>query len=217
MKLEKDNGVQIKMNEETNSLDIEVVDDLMLTQKTKVFKIALLISRTQEQDYDGQIMDYQVDLKQKSNLATFFMYDFLGSKPYKDPKTTTQQFYNLTKAFIRNIDDDILKAKYTQDLNSYIQMNNRSISARTFADDYLENSQHKDEYISFLRSKHFTIAAFIKDNSLIENKVKKISMEFTNGITILGTKGTLENKVTLSEARGGNIKAEIVSKLKSVN
>ena len=216
MKLEKDNGVQIKINEETHSIDIEVVDDLMLTNKTKVFKIALLMN-SESYDFAGQIMDYQVDLKQKNNLSTFFMSDFLGCKPYKDPKSTTQQFYNYTKAFIQTIDDDVIKTKYIQDLNSYIQRNINRLSARTFADDYFTEIEHKNNYQDYLRNKNFSMAGFIKDTSLIDNKVKTISMEFENGITLYGNKGTLEDKVKLTNVANGKLKAEIISKLNKIN
>lgn len=217
MKLEKDNGVQLKIDTETNSIDIREVEDLMLTNKTKVFKIALIVERTQEIDYDGQIMDYQIDLKQKTELTTFFMNEFLGCKPYKDPKITTQEFYKLTKSFIKTIDDEILKAKYTQDLNSYIQMNSQKLSAKTFAEDYLSTTDHKNKYKDYLRNKNFNFGSFLKDTSLISNKVRKISIEFMNGITILGAKGTLENKVKLTEVSEGKHKAEIISKIKKID
>lgn len=217
MKLERDNGVQLSMDLKTNTIDIVEVQDLMLTNKTKVFKIALLFERIDKIDFDGQIMDFQVDLKQKEELSNFFMSAFLGCKPYKDPKITTQEFYRYTKSFIKTIDDEILKAKYLQDLNSYIQINTRSLSPRTFTDNYLADTAHKNKYKDYLKEKNFSFGSFIKDTALISSKIKKISIEFMNGITILGEKGTLENKVKLTDNGKGMHKAEIISKIKNIN
>jgi len=69
-------------------------------------------------DYDGIVMDFQIDVQARNDSHTFFISDFLGCKPFKDPKTTTQEFYKHTKSFIKLIDGEIKRAKYIQDLNS---------------------------------------------------------------------------------------------------
>lgn len=217
MKLERDNGVQLKIDPSTNSIDILEVQNLMLTQKTKVFKVALLpYVPDYDVNYDGIVMDFQIDVKLRNDSHTFFIYDFLGCKAFKDPKTTTQEFYKHTKAFIKLIDDEIKRAKYTQDLNSYLQKNAQKLSPREFAEDYLSTADHRDRYKEYLRGKNFKMEAFIKDTSLISNKIEKISVEFENGITILGKKGTFENKVKITKLESGRHKAEIVSKIKKV-
>lgn len=217
MKLERDNGVQLKIDTATKSIDILEVQNLMLTQKTKVFKVALLPNVPDyEISYDGTVMDFQIDVKARNDSHTFFIADFLGCKPFKDPKTTTQEFYKHTKAFIKLIDDEIKRTKYTQDLNSYLQKNTQKLSPKEFADDYLSTAEHRDRYKEFLKSKNFKMESFIKDTSLISNKIEKISVEFENGITILGKKGTFENKVKMTKLESGKHKAEIVSKIKKV-
>lgn len=215
MKLERDNGVQINVDEKSHTIDIKEVHDLMLTSRTKIFKIALLLTRDQAQ-YDGIVMDYQIDLKVKNEITTFFINKFLGCRPYRDPKATTQEFYRLTKAYIDTVDDEIKKAKYLQDLNSYLQMTKTRLSGREFADDYLSTTKHRSEYENFLKSKNFKMDSFIKDISLINNKIERISMEFANGITILGSKGSFKNKVKLSEVENGQHKAEVVSKITKI-
>lgn len=217
MKLERDNGVQLKIDPLTSSIDILEVQNLMLTQRTKVFKIALMpCVDDYEIDYDGIVMDFQIDVKARNDSHTFFISDFLGCRPFKDPKTTTQEFYKHTKAYIKLIDDEIKRAKYTQDLNSYLQKNSQKLSPKEFAEDYLTTAEHRDRYKEFLKSKNFKMESFIKDTSLISNKIEKISVEFENGITILGKKGTFENKVKMTKADNGKHKAEIISKIKKI-
>lgn len=217
LKLEKDNGVQLEINNTTHSIDIKEIHDLMLTNRTKVFKIAALYDFEKfEIDYCGKVMDYQIDIKIKDTPTTFFIDSFLGCRPYKDPKTTTQEFYLYTKSYIKTIDDEIKRSKYLQDLNSYLQTNKQRISGREFADTYLTTAEHKDNYKEYLKGKNFKFDGFIKDTSMISNRIEKISMEFENGITILGKKGTFKDKVKLTKEQNGKTKAEIISKIKKV-
>jgi len=138
LKLEMDKGVQLTLDPKTDSYDIEEVENLMLTQKTRIYKVAMFILREDfSADYDGKTMDYQIDIKQKKNVTTWFIEKFLGCYAYEDPKITTQKFYNLTRAFIDTIEEPIEQAKYIQDLNSYVQKNVLSLSPQEFADDYL--------------------------------------------------------------------------------
>lgn len=216
MKLERDSGAQLRLNENTRTYNIEEVHDLMLTQKTKIFKIALFFDRTSfEIDYDGMLMDCQCNLKTKKEAKTFFMEDFLGCIAYDDPKIATQKFYNLTKSFIGTIDDAIIRAKYTQDLNSYLQRNQQTISPRQFAEEYFTDTAHKNSYQRFLIEKKFNFGAFMKENSLINNAIKKIIIDFENDISILGKEGSLDN-VRLIPMENGFHKAEITSKIRSI-
>ena len=190
----------------------------MLTRKTKVFKIALLFDRDSfSQDYDGHIMDFQTNIKQKKELSTYFINDFLGCRPYEDPKITTQRFYNLTCEFINFvIEDPIKQAKYHQDLNSYLQKNNSSLNPREFAEDYLSDNIEKDDYRVFLSGKNFPFEAFLRDTILIDGKIQKFVLAFQNGISIVGNKGTFEDKVKITDEGGGIHKAEIISKIKKI-
>lgn len=135
LKLERDQGAQLKLDPKTKSYNIEEVKDLMLTKKTKIYKVALFVLKSDfTVKFDGMVMDYQIDVKAKKEVITFFIQKFLGCKPFEEPKITTQKFYNYTRAYIFTIADDILKAKYLQDLNSYIQKNSSIINPKEFAD-----------------------------------------------------------------------------------
>jgi len=219
MKLERDNGLQLERNVQTNSFNIKEIKDLMLTKKTRLYKIALLVQRKDfNVDHDGMLIDFQIDIKAKKEIQTFFMRDFLGCKPYEDPKVATQKFYKCTKIFIESmIDDKATQTKYIQDLNSYIQKNQSTISSKEFADDYFTESEHKDNYKKFLQEKKVQYSkAYVKDISLIDKNIKKITVTFDNDIAIIGNKGTLDKKVQFSKLKDGRDKAEIISKIKKV-
>lgn len=218
MKLERDDGARLTMNEVTKSFDISEVKDLMLTSKTKVFKIAMLVNRDNYGiDFDGDIMDFQINIKERKELSSFFIDDFLGCLPYRDPKVTTQNFYNLTSVFIKtSIPDKIKQAKYLQDLNSYLQRNINILNPKEFSDEYLITSFEQDEYKAFLKTKDFDFKSFAKDLSLIKSKVEKFMVSFKNGISILGSKGTFENNVKLEELKNGDHQATVISQINKV-
>jgi hypothetical protein len=218
MKLERDDGARLTMNEATKSFDISEVKDLMLTSKTKVFKIAMLVNRDNYGiDFDGDIMDFQINVKERKELSSFFIDDFLGCMPYGDPKVTTQSFYNLTSMFIKtSVSDKIKQAKYLQDLNSYLQRNMLILNPKEFSDEYLTTSFEQDEYKAYLGTKDFEFKSFTKDLSLIKSKVEKFMVSFKNGISILGSKGTFENNVKLEELKNGDHQAIVVSQIQKV-
>jgi hypothetical protein len=212
-----DKGVQLTLDPKTDSYDIEEVENLMLTQKTRIYKVAMFILRDDfKSNYDGKTMDYQIDIKTKKDVTTWFIDKFLGCHAYEDPKITTQKFYNLTRSFIDTIKEPIEQAKYIQDLNSYVQKNNSSLSPQEFADDYLESTEQKSNYKKFLESKNFSFSSFFKDISQIENQVKKIMINFVNNITIIGDKGVLNDKVKLEKLDDGRTRAEIISRIRKI-
>lgn len=216
IKLERDEGAQLELDPKTNSFNIKDVQNLMLTKKTKIYKVGLFVNKAAFKiKFDGSTADLQIDPKIKKVVTTWFIEDFLGCVPLESPKTTTKKFYDYTTTYIQTVEDPIKKAKYTQDLNSYLQKNSQKISAKEFADDYMETAD-KDKYIKYLKEKNFKMSEFTKDNDYVNNKIKTITMLFENGIAIVGKKGTFDKNVKLENKKDGTTKAEVVSKVKSV-
>lgn len=218
LKLEKDNGAQLVLDQTTRTFNVAEVRDLMLTNKTKVFKVALIVDRNAFSiDYDGILMDYQINVKDKKGTNSFFL-NFMGCFPYNDPKIATKNFYTYTKEFIDSIPDVLTRTKYIQDLNSYLQMNQNTISPREFANNYLVSTEHKNQYESFLtKSKNFAFEAYTKDNTLVNSHVEKILLQFENGISIVGSNGSLEGKVKLQRDEQTDIcTATIKSRIKKI-
>lgn len=218
LKLERDNGAQLTLDPVTMSYNIAEVEDLMLTKKTKIFKVAMFIHRENfNTRFDGLIMDHQIDIREKKLVTTWFMDLFLGCKAFADPKITTQHFYNHTRTFIETLEDPLDKAKYIQDLNSYVQKNTSTLSPKEFANDYLKDSAHKNSYRNFMKSKRFSFdTSFLRDTTQIDKQTKRFAVEFENGISIIGKKGTFDKKVKLKKLKDGQHQAEVTSKIKRI-
>ena len=189
----------------------------MLTQKTKIFKVAMFVLRDNFKiKFDGLIMDYQIDIKEKKEVTTWFIDKFLGCRAFEDPKITTQHFYNYTRAYIETITEDLDRAKYIQDLNSYVQKNTLTLSPKEFAEDYLTTTEHRNNYSNYLQTKKFSFNSFPKDLSQIERQVKRITLMFDNDISIVGNKGTFDKNVKLEKLENGQTRAEVTSKIRSI-
>jgi nucleoid-associated protein YejK len=217
LKLERDKGAQLKLDTVTKTFNATEIENLMLTEKSRMYKVALLVNQSDfDVQFDGMIFDFQNKINNKKDLNTFFMSDFLGCKPFQEPRTTTKKFYELTYAFIDTIEDPITKIKYFTDLNSYLQKNQSTICPKEFAQDYFQETQHKNDYKIFLTQKEFLFESFVKDTDCINAKIKKLSIDFVNGISIVGTNGVLDDRVKLTTLDDGEHKAEIKSKIKEV-
>ncbi|HNQ69053.1 MAG TPA: nucleoid-associated protein [Bacteroidales bacterium] len=218
LKLERDNGAQLTLDPITKSYNIAEVENLMLTKKTRIFKVAMFIKREIfKTKYDGLIMDHQIDIREKKYATTWFMKLFLGCKAFEDPKITTQHFYNFSRTFIETIEDPLDRAKYIQDLNSYVQKNSPTLSPKEFANDYLKDAKHKNDYRDFLKTKSFSFdTSFLKDTTQIDKQTNKFAVEFENGISIIGKKGTFNKNVILTKLNDVQHRAEVTSKIKRI-
>ncbi|MGV3596800.1 MAG: nucleoid-associated protein [Bacteroidota bacterium] len=217
MKLDRDSGAQLKINDKTKSIDIEQVEDLMLTEKSKVFKIGVFFDRGEVNfNYDGFVADFQNNMKSKANVKSQFIEQFLGCFPFDDPSISTKKFYELTKEFIFLLPDKLSQAKYLQDLNSYVQKNITLLNPRDFAEDYLITSKERDDYKNYLAKNEFSFQSFPKNNTLISTKIKKITMVFANGISLTGDKGTFDKKVIITKTEDGH-EAKIRSRIQRVD
>src|SRR5688572_2887568 len=211
MKLERDTGAQRLPNLKTHSIDAEQVKNLMLTEKTKLYKAAFFLTKNSfKVEYDGVVMDYQLNPSSSKIFADFFVVDFLGCNVYENPRVATKNFFDITKKFILQLDDPIKKTKYTQDLFSYLQKNSTIINPREFADDYLKTAKERDDYKFLFKSNNIPFSQLKKDTYYVESKMKKISIEFENGINIIALNGEVKDNVRLEKLDNGMHKAEII-------
>ena len=222
MKLEPDSGAQMTFDDAAESIDIQEVENLMLTQRTKFFKIAMLFhSKKKRENYNGVLMDFQINIQSKIRIESFFLDDFLGCRAYKDPRTITKTFYELTRTFINGVDDAILKTKYLNDLNSYVQSNRNVLSPKVFSDEYLQKVEHKQNYKEHLERNRFPFEPFQKNIQYIQRKLNKITIEFDNDVSIIAKQGDIGKKIKLAEIKEGvnkgKHKAEIVARIKKVS
>lgn len=81
LKLEKESGVRVRQDvtgEGRRTLSMEHIRELMLTDKTKVFKAGLFFSTT-DGSVEGLVSDKQRGYLPQTEIADFFLRSFLGA------------------------------------------------------------------------------------------------------------------------------------------
>ena len=219
LKLEREEGARlhrINANGKT-TFDLRHIRDLILTEKTKLFKIALFaVDANEDYGFDGKICDNQLARVSNRDVALFFLKTFLGCKLAGDPKVDTRDFFNAVQEFINTqIDDPLIQSRYNLHILSYLSQDRAQLNPRLFAADCL-NESHRQPFIDHLRSKGITSTAIQRDVSLISKKLEKMIIDFENDVRIIASKENFEDAVSLEKLPDGRTRAEVVSKIKRI-
>lgn len=216
MKLERDEGARLKKHQREHYIDIETVRDLMLTKKTKLYKVGFHFDREEcATDFDGYVCDNQVSIESTSGIAKFFLDQFLGCELFEDPQKMTRAFFEGSKSYVLTIDDPIKRATYYEHLLSYMNRPQDAIDPREFATTHLEQVD-RQQYEDHLTRLNVGIAPFVKDNELVRGHITRMLIDFENDVSIISRNGEFGNRVRLTDAGEGLTKAEITSKIRKI-
>lgn len=217
MKLERDEGARLRKDEELHFIDIESVRDLMLTKKTRLFKVGVFFDRTAfHADFDGYVCDNQISADSAPGMAKFFLNQFLGCQLYDDTRKLTREFYEATKDFIVHVENPIRRATYYEHLLSYMNRPGGAIDPREFAVTHFEE-EDRHPYEEHLTRHNVQTTPFQKDVELVKTHITKMMIDFENDISIISRNGELGNRVSLTDEGGGITKAEIRSRIKKID
>ena len=216
LKVEREEGVRLRQQTIHNGLltfDVEHIRDLMLTQKTKLFKIVLFYQTTDL--IKGILCDKQIGYS-RNGVADFFLNDFLGCMLTEEPQILTKKFFDRTQSYINErIISPEKKGEIMGHLLSELTSHDTNLNPNEFARRYLPIDQ-RDEYLSFISDGNIAYGNFPKDVLLIAEKLKRIQYNFTSGITVYGTKDALDSKSKMQDMKDGEMKIEIIDTLKQV-
>ena len=184
-----------------STFNLEHLRDLMLTQKTKVFKVGLFVQMGNTlESIDGAVSDNQRGYYPTTEVADFFLKRFLGCKLREAPEITTKRLFQATEDFIRDvISEPEVKARYEIALLAELSSEAKTFAPRSFADRYLRVAD-RQVYISFLADVEIAPQPFDKDTDLIDTHLKRIQIDFESGIGVLGKPDT--SRVPGSGVRG---------------
>ena len=219
LKLEREEGARLEQTQREGrpTYDILHLRDLILTEKTKLFKIGLFFNEgLEELGYEGKICDNQLSFIPHREVAAFFLTSFLGCRLGGDPRVETKEFFTVSQEYFKEkIEDPIVQMKYNLHLLSYISNERGVINPRSFARANI-GTTHQQQYINHLEENGIKIADIIRDTSLIEHKINKMILEFENGIKIIGSQENFDEKVSLEAMEDGRTRAEVVSRMKNI-
>lgn len=192
MKLEREVGVHVQQRQIDGKsvLDVEVLEDLMLTDKTRVFKAGLFwLDRNV---LKGYVSDDQQAVR--DDPARFFLQRFLGCRLERSPSVVTRDFYRATEAFITKHVDESRKLDYFNALQVEMASNRGQIDPVQFARDYFEPDE-RAPFEGHLHDAGVPTAAFDKDITKLGPSVKRSRVKTSAGITISGAAQEMKDRV----------------------
>lgn len=175
MKLENEAGVRLVREHEgeERELRLELIEDLLLTEKTRVFKLAVFL-RISSDEIDAHVADRQRSYTDSNAVADFFLKDFLGCEYRLQPTIATRNFLDATQNFLNeSVDDDDERLKLAVDLISYLGTDASQIGVKDFAAKYMDAAQ-ATQYFVAMESASVPIDNFVRDIDLVRSAVSNM-------------------------------------------
>jgi 37-kD nucleoid-associated bacterial protein len=212
IKLERERGVRFAIDtvDGKHIVDLELLRNLTLTDKTKVFKTAVLLCAGGQDAtaVEGYVADDQRSTAQGRQVATFFLSAFLGCKP-KVP--AAQITYDFVKAANESFNEDVespeRKGRYQVALLSAMQSNVADIKPKSFASTHLDREDRPAFLERVRRAGIDPEVTFAKDTSRV--KVSGFRMIFDSGMVLVGDMESLDQRVKLPEKQDGQEPVEL--------
>lgn len=190
LKLQKQEGLHLERvgSTGTETYSLEHLKRLMLTNETRVFKVALFEAHgvIEVNDVYALVSDKQRFSSPEKRMADFFLKTFLGCRLRDDPAQTTSQFYVSTERYINDkVADPERRARYHRALLTELTSQTASLVPRDFARNHLDDGD-QPAFLAHLQSANIRITRFDKDISLIESRLREEEYVLASGIRIRG-------------------------------
>jgi hypothetical protein len=186
LKLEREEGAQLEESQRDGkrTYEMSVLDNLVLTDGTRLFKSALFQSAgTGAGDFDGVGCDDQRSFGSTDELAQFWLR-FMGCRLKEEPRVATKKFFEVAVRYVNDaVGDPVEKNTIYEHVVSELKSQKRSFSPRRFIEDYLP-AEHQQPFTSFLTENHVALHQFILDTSEISRRLRRRSFHTARGITV---------------------------------
>jgi hypothetical protein len=207
VKLERERGIRFAIDTVAGRhiVDLELLRNLTLTDKTKVYKTALLTRPPGNTgtDLTGYVADDQRGTAQGIQVASFFLSKFLGCKPKVPAAKTTFDFVKAANtSFNEDVSGPEKKGRYQVALLAAVQEQTAEIVPSDFARRYLD-SDDRPAFLERVREAEIEPdRPFPKDLSLV--KLSGFRMTFKSGMVLVGDVDALEKRVELPSEENSN-------------
>lgn len=214
MKLEKEEGARAASAEVDGkaTYSVEYLKDLFLTGRTRVFKVAVFVSRD-EAIWAGWISDPQ---SKGSNVADFFVETFLECRLSNDPTIATKRFHEEAERFVNDhVTDAEKKYRYETALVAELNRSDAEVNLAKFATANLD-AEDRQHFVDALRDAGLE-SSFVKDTGLISSKIKRLQYVFESGVKVSHPVDTPPDVVSVVDASAGRTEIRVVDDLKTVH
>jgi nucleoid-associated protein YejK len=219
LKLEKEQGVRVRQTTHNHkpTFNIEHLRDLMLTERTRVFKIGLFILRGKTLDtVEGLVSDKQRGYQPRVEVADFFLAKFLGCVLREDPNVATKRFFQAVEEFINEkVDDPFQKAQYQMALLAELNSQRGLVRPKQFAETHLRVGDRR-AFVDFLSSKGISTSPIEKNVDLIQRQLQRMQIDFKSGLAVFGPPESFDTHAKMRNLDGGQMRIEIEDGVKGV-
>lgn len=179
-------------------VDLELLRELTLTNKTKVFKTSLLLAGHpgDASSVYGRVSDDQRGSAEGARVATFFLTTFLGCALRTSPEKVTFDFVRSAENYFNEaVSDPERRGRYQVALLARMQDHVMDLRPRDFAEDHLDQPD-RTPFLEHIRGADIDPeVAFGKDISLV--KVSGFRMTFDSGMVLVGRSEDLDQRVDI--------------------
>ncbi len=200
MKLEREQGVRFDIDRSSGNatVNLELLRQLTLTNKTRVFKTALLTVADLDDPLSvaGRVSDNQRSSTEGRGVADFFLGTFLGCVLALNPAHTTKQFVNAVSEFVNSAELSAeTRGRYAMALLTELHSNTIDVVPREFVAEHVA-PEHRALLLDRLRAAGVDPGTgFQKDTSLV--RYDKIRIEFASGLVLVGAGQDMQNHVRI--------------------
>jgi hypothetical protein len=200
MKLEREAGAQLTLDHTRGQtrFAMSVLDDLVLTDGTKLFKTAAFLrTASGDDDFLMTACDSQHRVTDSSDMARFWL-TYLGCLLREDPRVATSKFFNATIEFINAVvTEPVMKTQIYDSLHAELRSNKTQIVPKSFILEYVPEQLMKP-YREFLEERHVSLSTFHKDVADIQTKLNRSTYLSEKGV-VISAPAESEDLITVTE------------------
>lgn len=207
LKLEREVGVHVVIDDEGSRrvINLEYLRDLTLTRKTRVFKAAVteLSDPSDPLSLTGIASDDQRSRQEGRGLARFFLHDFLGCQLSAGAEKATKDFWTATQTFINeDVASPERKGRYQVAVQAFLEEPQEDLRPETFIARAIEQND-QPKLRQRVRDQGLDPRVTVpKDTALVANKISGFRVTFEHGMSLVGGREDLEERVELPRKNG---------------
>jgi len=186
LKLEREEGAQLEPSThgKKKTFNMSVLDNLVLTGGTKLFKNALFLrTGPHEQNFAAIACDNQRSFAATIAMAQFWQ-KFLGCKLCEEPRITTKNFYEAAVEYINTkVSDPVEMTDIYEHIVSELKSQKHTLSPKAFIEDYIP-APHRQAFEEHLIERHIKLQQFTVDNTEIARRLKRRTYYTSKGASV---------------------------------
>lgn len=194
MKLEREEGAELKMKRDHGKTHFEmsVLDSLVLTGNTRLFKAAAFLRTGEdEDDFSMSACDNQHNATDTKEMARFWR-KYLGCDLEEAARVTTSKFFAATMDFVNTqIEDPEMQTVIYESLHSELRSAKQMFSPRAFLTEYVPE-EIRPALRGFLEERHVSMTNFSKDVQDIQSSLKRLTYISEAGVRVVAPEGRNE-------------------------